>query len=320
MDFSAFSCYSVTGTFCTATEPDPERNQVVKMVNICGHLRNKRRITGFYDDSVPLLINCCGKQIFQTQDYFLKRENGRLDYQLIYIYKGAGHFCIDGEWKKLAAGSIVLFRPSVPQFYSYYAQDKPEVYWIHFTGNQCEQILERYAVGTCYIGENFSVKLLFQYIITELQLKKPYYEDVILENFYILLAKIHRSFDQTLHHSENDFSLDRLIREINSKYMENWTVASMADFCKLSESYFSHTFKQRMGVPPMQFLNNLRMEKAKEFLTANSMSVATVARLVGYEDPLYFSRVFRKCTGVAPHKFYQSIADANTPEWFFDRE
>ncbi|MDE7068124.1 MAG: helix-turn-helix domain-containing protein, partial [Schaedlerella arabinosiphila] len=80
------------------------------------------------------------------------------------------------------------------------------------------------------------------------------------------------------------------------------------------------TFKQRMGVPPMQFLSRLRIEKAKEFLTANSMSVSTVARLVGYDDPLYFSRVFRKSTGIAPHKFYHSIACANTPEWFWENE
>lgn len=58
------------------------------------------------------------------------------------------------------------------------------------------------------------------------------------------------------------------------------------------------------------------MEKAKEFLTANSMSVSTVARLVGYEDPLYFSRVFRKATGIAPQKYYHSIACEQTPDWF----
>lgn len=288
------------------------------MLNICGHLRNERKITGFYDNSVPLLINCCGKQIFQTQDYFLKRENGRLDYQIIYIYKGTGDFYLNNEWTTLTAGNIVLFRPSVPQFYSYYAAEKPEVYWIHFTGNQCESILNRYSIKNCYIGESLSVKLLFQDIITELQLKKLHYEDIILGNFYILLSTIHRSFHQTLRPSENDFSIDCLIFEMNSKYMENWTVSSMADFCKLSDSYFSHTFKQRMGVSPMQFLNNLRIEKAKEFLTSNSMSIATVARLVGYEDPLYFSRVFRKSTGIAPHMFYQSIANANTPSWFLE--
>lgn len=286
------------------------------MINICGHLRDRRRLDGFYDESVPLLVNCCGKQIFKSQNYFLKREKGRLDYQIIYIYKGAGHFCLNGVWTALSAGNVVLFRPSEPQFYSYYAADKPEVYWIHFTGNECERILEQYSIENCYIGESSPVRQAFHLIITELQLKKMHYEDVVLADFYILLSLIHRSLCHALRPSENDFSIDRLICEINSNYMENWTVASMADFCKLSESYFSHTFKQRMGVPPMQFLNRLRIEKAKEFLTANSMSVSTVARLVGYDDPLYFSRVFRKTTGIAPHKFYHSIAYANTPEWF----
>ncbi len=286
------------------------------MINISGHLRNHKCAAGFWDDSVPLQVNCCGKQIFQTKNYFLQRENGRLDYQIIYLHKGAGHFCLDGEWTTLPAGHIVLYRPSVPQFYSYYAEEKPEVYWIHFTGSQCRAVLDKYAIGNCYIGENSSVKLLFQCITTELQLKKLHYEDIVLGNFYILLAAIHRSHNQILHPCGNNFSIDRLICELNSTYMENWTIASMAAFCKWSESYFSHTFKQRIGVSPIHFLNNLRMEKAKEFLTANSMSVSTVARLVGYEDPLYFSRVFRKATGIAPQKYCHSIACEQTPDWF----
>ena len=288
------------------------------MINICGHLRNERRSSGFLDENAPLLINCCGKQIFQTQDYFLKRENGRLDYQLIYIYKGSGHFFLDGEWTTLSAGNIVIFPPSVPQFYSYYAEEKPEIYWIHFTGNSCEAILNKYSIQNGNIGENLSIKHLFQDIITELQLKKLHYEDIVVDVFYILLSKIHRSFHATLHPVENDFSIDRLIIELNTKYMDAWTISAMADFCKLSSSYFAHTFKSRMNVSPMQYLNTLRIEKAKEFLTANTMSVNTVARLVGYDDPLYFSRVFKNSTGIAPHKFYQSFTNANTPSWFYE--
>jgi len=290
------------------------------MINICGHLRNERRPTSFFDESSPLVINCCGKQVFQTQDYFLKRENGRLDYQLIYIYKGSGHFYINNEWTTLTAGNIVLFRPSVPQFYSYYAEEKPEIYWIHFTGNNCESVLSKYSIENGNIGENTAIKNLFQDIITELQLKKLHYEDIVVDLFYILLSKIHRSFHAALHPAENDFSIDRLIIELNIKYMNNWTISSMADFCKLSESYFSHTFKSRMNVSPMQYLNALRIEKAKEFLTTNAMSVGTIAQLVGYGDPLYFSRVFKKNTGIAPHQFYQCIADANTPSWFYDTQ
>jgi len=287
------------------------------MINISGHLRSTQRSIGFYDDTVPLLINCCGKQLLQTQDYSLKRENGRLDYQLLYVYKGTGHFYLNGQWMALTSGNIILYRPFEPQLYSYFVKDKPEIYWVHFTGKQCDEILNQYSIQSCYIGENLSIKLLFQDMITELQLKKLHYEDIVLNQLYILFANIHRSSHQTLHFSENDFSIDRLIIEMNQNYARSWNVSSMADFCKLSDSYFAHTFKQRMGLSPMQYLNHLRIEKARDLLTGNSLSVAAVARLVGYDDPLYFSRVFKKFTGIPPQKFYQTISCNNTPEWFF---
>lgn len=290
------------------------------MINISGHLRDKRSVFGFCDESVDFMVNCCGKQIFLAQDYFLNREKGRLDYQLIYIYKGAGHFFLNQKWTALSAGNVVLYRPLEPQQYSYYAKDKPEIYWIHFTGSQCEAVLDRYSLENCYIGENLSVKLLFQYIITELQLKKQHYETIVLADFSILLSEIHRSLEQMLRPCENDFTIDRLICELNSKYMQDWSISSMADFCKLSNSYFSHMFKERMGVSPMRFLNNLRIEKAKDFLMTNSMSVAAAAQFAGFEDPLYFSRVFKKSTGIAPHEFYHSVADGNTPSWFQEEE
>ena len=156
------------------------------MINISGHLREERKITGYYDQDVPLIVNCCGKQVFQTQDYFCNRKNGRLDYQIIYIHRGSGHFYLNNEWITLSAGNIVLYRPGIPQYYSYYAKEKPEIYWIHFTGNECENILKQYDIKNCYIGERLYLKLLFQDIITELQLKKISYEDIVLHNFYIL--------------------------------------------------------------------------------------------------------------------------------------
>ena len=58
------------------------------MINVSGHLRNERRATGFADDSSPLSVNCCGMQVFKTKDYSQNRSAGRVDYQLIYIYKG----------------------------------------------------------------------------------------------------------------------------------------------------------------------------------------------------------------------------------------
>lgn len=288
----------------------------VDLINISGHLRNERRIIGYQDMENPITVNCCGQQVFKTKDYSQQRTGGRLDYQIIYIYKGAGHFYVDNQWIDLAAGNIILFRPSEPQVYSYFASEKPEIYWIHFTGTDCERLLAKYNIDNCYIGENMALKLLFQDITMELQLKKHLYEDMVLSNFYQILTTICRTRQEMLAPCENNFSIDRLIIELNQNYARDWNVPVMADFCKLSESHFAHMFKLRTGAAPMHYLNALRIEKSKELLTSDSMAVSAVARLVGFPDPLYFSRVFKKYTGVTPQKFYQTTLDTNTPEWY----
>lgn len=281
------------------------------MIDISGHLRATRREIGFEDNEQPLMVNCCGYQAFMTKDFSRQRPGGRLDYQIIYLYKGCGTYVLDGSPEEFPAGSMILYHPGQPQIYSYLGKDKPEVFWIHFTGYECGKLLEHYQMETGFIGESLYLKTLFQEIILELQLKKPYYEDIIISSFYRLLALICRirgqeEKDQT----EYSFMLDRLVVQLNQRYMEAWTVARMADYCHLSEDYFAHSFKKNMGMAPMRYLEELRIEKAKELLEGEGMNISTIGTLVGYEDSLYFSRVFKKLTGLSPRLYRKSQMDA----------
>lgn len=283
------------------------------MLDVSGHLRNVRRETGYEDSCHPVTVNCCGYQTFLTKDFSRHRPDGRVDYQIIYIFKGKGHYKINGQWTALSAGNIILYRPMEPQYYSYYGQDNPEVYWIHFTGNACETLLAEHGISNCFIGENLALKALFHETMLELQLKKPLFETIINSNFYKMLALIDRSCKLQSAALENNFCIDRLVIHLNKHYMEAWTIASMARFCSLSNDYFSHSFKKRMGLSPMCFLNQLRLEKARELLFDDSLSVSSVASLVGYEDPLYFSRAFKKATGYSPKNFHKNTLRQNTP-------
>lgn len=283
------------------------------MIDVSGHLRSVRRAIGFEDTQHPVAVNCCGWQRFINRDYVQQRTKGRLDYQIIYVFRGTAHFWIDETWLTLSAGNIVLFSPGEPQVYSYFSQDQPEIYWIHFTGTKIPELLKYYEIKNCYIGEVLSLKLLFQEIILELQLKKSLYEDVVISNFYKILALIRRSYLLQLSPLENNFSIERLVMQLNQRYMDSWTLSSMAEYCGLSEDYFSHMFRKRMGTSPVRYLTDLRIEKAKELLMTGSISVSEVSSLVGFEDPLYFSRVFKKKTGVPPKKFQQNTLVANNP-------
>lgn len=286
------------------------------MINVSGHLRNERRITGFYDTSKPFIVNCSGMQKFITRNYSQERLAGRVDYQLIYIFKGSGHYLLDSCMQTLGAGNLLFFKPGEPQVYSYYADEKPEIYWLHFTGSECENAVSKYNLHSFYIGEQLMLKNLFCLIMQELQLKKAFFEENVSGCFLEMLSLIGRASCNFLSPLENDFSIDRLIIELNESYSKDWDVSSMSDYCKLSSGYFSHLFKKRTGAAPMQYLNSLRLEKAKELIISDTIPFTEIASLVGFNDPLYFSRTFKKNVGISPRKFRQSLLASNTPDWY----
>ena len=274
------------------------------MIRVAGHARATGGAAYPEDTIKPLFVNCCGYQHFMTKDFSIQRPSGRLDYQLLYIYKGCGHFYLNGEWQMISAGNIILYRPSEPQIYTYYAKDTPQIYWIHFVGTDIPTLLETYQIENCFIGKNRLLKQVFDEIILELQLRKPLFQDIVHGDFYKLLPLIHRLHLSQPGPAEGNDAIDQLIINLNKHYMDFWDINSMARFCNLSTDYFAHQFKACTGYSPVQYLNQLRIEKAKEMLLTESLSVSEVAALVGYKDPLYFSKAFKKATGTSPKMFH----------------
>lgn len=256
------------------------------------------------DTLLPLFVVSCGHQYHFNKDFSIHRPHGRPDYQLLYIYHGCGHFLRNGVWEKVPAGSIVLYPPRQPQIYTYLAEEDPEIYWIHFSGTHIPSLLSSFRIQDSLIGIHPALEQVFEEIILELQLHKLRFQDVARADLCRLLALINR-FAQLQDKPQTDNPLiDRLIAQLHRCYMDAWDIRSMAAFCHLGIDHFSHRFKDAVGMAPMQYLTRLRMERAKELLLTETLSVSEVAGLVGYKDPLYFSRVFKKFTGISPGMFH----------------
>ena len=273
------------------------------MMERSGHLRPIRRDIGYSDQTRPLVVNCCGCQHFDTVDSFRGRPGGRLDYQLIYLLDGCGTFLLDGKQRTVRAGELVLYRPGEPQVYSYFHKDAPLVYWIHFTGTEAEALLRTYDIRTGYIGCSTALKSIFEEILLELTLKKRNFEDVVCFSFRRLLAMMDRVRSEKENQPGHRMPIDELIVELNLRYQRDWTIASMAKFCMVSESCFAHAFKKYMQITPMQYLTGIRISVAKDLLTDSTLPIADVASAVGYDNPLYFSRVFKSAEGISPKQY-----------------
>lgn len=97
--------------------------------------------------------------------------------------------------------------------------------------------------------------------------------------------------------------LDKAKGYIRERFAEELSLEEVADFVHLNPYYFSKIFKQQVGETFIDFVTNLRIGKAKELMTSTDMSLKEVCFEVGYKDPNYFSRVFKKVTGVTPTEY-----------------
>lgn len=93
------------------------------------------------------------------------------------------------------------------------------------------------------------------------------------------------------------------VQYIQEHYNENIAINDLAERYEMSPNYFSSIFKKEMNQSTVNYITGLRMEKARELLEKSYMSVADIARKVGYEDGQYFFRVFKKYTGMPPLKY-----------------
>ncbi|MBQ6256062.1 MAG: helix-turn-helix transcriptional regulator, partial [Clostridia bacterium] len=90
----------------------------------------------------------------------------------------------------------------------------------------------------------------------------------------------------------------------------NLTFQDVVDYVAMSSSHFSTLFSQTTGMTFTKYLIDLRMAKARELLYSTSMRSSEIAYAVGYNDPHYFSYLFKKCSGVTPSEFRSGFAKA----------
>lgn len=276
------------------------------MIDISGHLRDIKRDLGFEDNKTELLINCCGYQYFDNMDFSKNRPCGRFDYQIIYLYKGSANFYLKGDLRLLQSGTIILYKPQQHQYYQYLAKYHPQAYWIHFTGSKVESLLQQYDLHNTEsftVGEHMNLCSVFKNIMIELQLKNLNFQAICNNYFMVLLNTIQRLKYEQESNVGQGYNIDNLILQLNLSYNHNWSVEEMAKFCNMSPSRFAHVFKDRKNISAKKFLLNLRLNKAKDLMLNSQLSVTQVATLIGFDDALYFSRIFKKEVGLSPRQF-----------------
>ena len=105
--------------------------------------------------------------------------------------------------------------------------------------------------------------------------------------------------------------MSQLLEELKQKPEHWWTVRELAEYCQLSTDQFRRNFQRYTGIPPKQYIEDLKLRQAAQLLLTCDLSVAEIAARFGYQDPFHFSRRFKLRIGVSPvqyRKAYQRDA------------
>lgn len=256
----------------------------------------------------PLIITAAGHYKV-TDDYRIStnRRLGRKDYQLLYIADGQVEFYFGDKIRWVGKGNMIIFTPDTPQRYYLYAKHRPQTYWVHFTGNEAQALIDRYNMPQniiSYIGAERGYEKLFKNMTDELNGKK-YGCSRCLELFFEqLLIEISRNLFSPREPAKTD--IERAVRFFEQHFAEDISIESYAKSLFIKPCWFIRKFKATTGVTPMQYIIDLRIARAKELLENGTYNVSQVASSVGYGNPLYFSRLFKKYTGLSPKEYKRS--------------
>ena len=276
-----------------------------------GYLNNSH--TDFKDNSTPLVVGSCGTYRLKTRPKLPTYwQKGRRDYQILYVANGKTHFWFDDREEIVSAGHMVLYKPEEIQKYVYYLEDNPEVFWIHFTGSDVKNILAYHGISldehVFYCGVLPDYKALFRKIIQELQLCRYGYEDYIASLFNDILLLVDRQQHEQKKTTGNvQEQIERAAAYFNENYNTKISIDDYAESLHISTNWFIHNFKQYAGMSPAQYILSLRMVNAQSLLERTTYNIKEISDIVGYENPLYFSRVFKKEIGKSPAQYRKEM-------------
>jgi len=254
-----------------------------------------------------LQLNSCGIRSVYETDASVLRSRGRSDYHMLYLKSGSAEVGIGEQTLRMDAGQLIFYLPYERQYYFFPAAERPISYWLHFCGTGVGEIFAQCGITGSTIftpGDKALFEAKFLELIGEYNRldHSPCAEAGL---FMQLMALITRPSEDSAPEAVLLHRINDVIAYINQNYREKVDLDKYARICFVGKSRFMHVFKEMTGQSVHSYQTQVRLQNAWELLRFSSLNVSQTAYEVGYDDPLYFSRVFRKHYGISPNQLKQ---------------
>lgn len=150
------------------------------------------------------------------------------------------------------------------------------------------------------IINNLRIMRTVERIVAEMGGTEEGYEHLVNLYYTELLILIQRYMNKVYSLESSNITLQTAIKHIWQNYSTDISVESVARYVGVSDRYLRKLFTQHLNISPLEYINQLRINKSIELLRISDMSIKEICFVCGFKSPQYFSRIFKKQAGLSP--------------------
>lgn len=282
-----------------------------------------RKIYDLRDTGISSIM-LLGHYTYQRAGQVLKQHQHNNMFEICYLETGKQIYEIESKEYLLKGGDLLLTKPNQIHGTSNYPESIGSLYWIILKAPDENQSLlgfkkswseslysELLNAPHVHFPGNQRIRQRFRTLESQCRSRdRPLINLHIFNSIVSILLEV-------IELSKSDNSVDlpgdisRVVTYINENIWEQLTIEELSEITDLSQSRFKHKFKEHIGRSPIDYINSLKIEKAKEIIPKTD-SMKDVGYKLSYSSPAYFSHVFKKYTRMTPLEFKNRFADLSS--------
>lgn len=240
----------------------------------------------------------------------------RPNYLIHIILNGKGRYRVGDTTYELGAGEGFVIEPEVQTFYQADKDDPWTYLWVGFSGSRAKEYLADVGLGNgrktfrCTDTGEMKRMLIETLKRNTSTVTNDFLRESFLYSFFALLSENIGGGADSEEETENIY-VRKALEFIQNNYHYGIRVSEIADYIGISRGYLHTLFTKHLHQPPREYLISYRLTRAEQLLCITDLTIEGVAQSCGYADPLIFSKLFKKKTGLTPSAYRRENWERN---------
>lgn len=255
-------------------------------------------------------------------NHFRERKTPINEFILLYCIDGKGWYNLNGVKREISTNQFVIIPANVPHSYGAAHLEPWSIYWMHFKGIMADDVAKGLSVprnidvaSNSRINDRLALfEEIFHTLKSGFEIEKLHYAHSALHHFFgsIRCVNVYRNAVGTKSNIEvdtannNETVVAMILKYMKENISRHITLQEFSDYSGYTPTYFSFIFKKVVGHAPLSYFNLLKIQSACKMLDTTGMKISQISARLGFEDSLYFTRLFSKIMGMSP-KEYRAI-------------